>query len=166
MSAVREVIQFETHIHGQVHANAWTNMDAAQPSQTRPSTENDLPFVLVALEDVRVKSGVMHGEVMQSAHDLVEGDAWSMMGLTNMTPADTRLESGQLRILLSTNVEVGRKSISVVAPVDLTLMSDCGKMLMCQHIEERDSGHLGRSFLLLPARFDAGRSYELISKGA
>ena len=73
MSAVREVIQFETHIHGQVHANAWTNMDAAQPSQTRPSTENDLPFVLVALEDVRVKSGVMHGEVMQSAHDLVEG---------------------------------------------------------------------------------------------
>lgn len=165
MSMAAQTVSFGHHA---VAANTALRapLTTVRPDDWHPSADPELPFLLVPLEEVRVKCGAMQGETMQDAHDLVEGDAWSLQAITSMIPADTSLEEGGLRVEMSAHVEVGRRSFAAEAAMDLWLMSDCGATLRCKHVRDRSSGQNGRSLLLLPAGADLSKSYELISKAA
>lgn len=136
---------------------------AGQPAAQPPAEGFDLPYLLVALDDVRVHFGVMNNEAMQDAEDMVEGDCWSFKSTARMVPTDMRVEQGRMRLRLSDEVRIGTRSFVASDVTEVTLMADDGTLVIGQFLRDSDATRYHSPFLLLPADIARGKHYELIA---
>ena len=140
------------------------SVPANRPDRTpfAPAKTDDLPFRLIALFEIKVSFGVMHGDILATAQDLVIGDGWSFRDVTNLIPADSRLEQRKLRVTLSELTDLGPTSLVVSSQLDLVLMSHDADVVRCQHVGCKNPALQEQGFLLMPAGFDTSKAYELI----
>lgn len=143
-------------------AFAQASFGEVQTPRPAPGSRETAQHVLMSLEGIKVEHGVMAGDTLRSAEDLLEGDHWSFKPTTNKIPANVVDETCCISVVLATGVEIGAHSFVIGTAIRLTLMSNLGTLLECRFVTNRD--RYGNGYLLLPASFDVKQSYDVIER--